>query len=82
MLAQFTRAPIIPINFQAKRKWVLNSWDHFIIPKPFSKAVVSIGQPYYVPSKLSKESKEKVRKEIENIMLEQIKNNQKMLKEL
>ena len=81
-LAQYTGVPIIPFNFQAKKQWVLKSWDNFIIPKPFSKVSVHIAKPYYVPRKLSDTQQEKTRKEIENIMLQQIKDNQKALENM
>jgi len=29
--------PIFTVNFTCNRYWQLNSWDRFIIPKPFSK---------------------------------------------
>jgi lysophospholipid acyltransferase (LPLAT)-like uncharacterized protein len=40
--------PIMPFNIAVEKKWVLRSWDHFIIPKPFSKALLQIGPPIYV----------------------------------
>lgn len=40
--------PVVPFNISAERKWVVNSWDHFQIPKPFSRAVVLIGNPIFV----------------------------------
>jgi len=29
--------PIFTVNFTCDRYWQLNSWDRFVIPKPFSK---------------------------------------------
>ena len=40
--------PILPFNVSVKEKWKLNSWDHFQIPRPFSRALVEIGEPIYV----------------------------------
>jgi len=54
-IAQKSNIPIIPITNSAKRRWTLKSWDEFIIPQPFSKAVVLIGKPIYVPAGLSPE---------------------------
>ena len=42
-------APIIPIACAASRAWYLNRWDKFIIPKPFSRVVLAVGEPYVVP---------------------------------
>ena len=37
LLASMTGAPIIPFYVAVKHAWVLNSWDRFVIPKPFSR---------------------------------------------
>ncbi len=81
-LAQLTGAPILPINFAAKSKWVLQSWDSFIIPKPFSKVVIQIGRPHTVPKKVSKAEKEEIRKKIEVIMVKQVIKNESILTKL
>lgn len=36
-LALKSKLPIFVINFTAQRFWQFNSWDKFVIPKPFSK---------------------------------------------
>jgi len=50
-LAYKTGKPIIPMSCNAKRKWVLNSWDNFIIPKLFSPAKIIYGKPIFVTKK-------------------------------
>lgn len=45
MLAQVTKAPLVPISFSADRYWQLGSWDRTIIPKPFARVSVHIGAP-------------------------------------
>ncbi|WP_423822205.1 lysophospholipid acyltransferase family protein [Salinisphaera sp. SPP-AMP-43] len=45
MLAQMTKAPMLPISFAADRYWQLKSWDRMLIPKPFARVVVVIGEP-------------------------------------
>jgi lysophospholipid acyltransferase (LPLAT)-like uncharacterized protein len=47
-IAQKSGRPVLPFNVSAEKKWVMKSWDHFQIPKPFSRAVVLIGQPIYI----------------------------------
>ncbi|MBN2339087.1 MAG: lysophospholipid acyltransferase family protein [Acidobacteria bacterium] len=37
--------PVIPFGISVERKWMLRSWDRFEIPKPFSRAVLLIGDP-------------------------------------
>jgi lysophospholipid acyltransferase (LPLAT)-like uncharacterized protein len=48
-LAWKTGHPVLPLNFAVRRKWILGSWDHFQIPKPFSPAFILIAPPIYVP---------------------------------
>jgi lysophospholipid acyltransferase (LPLAT)-like uncharacterized protein len=44
MLSQMTKAPMLPIACAAKSAWYLGSWDCFMIPKPFSRVVVAVGE--------------------------------------
>ena len=37
--------PVIPFGISVERKWTLGSWDGFQVPKPFSRAVLLIGDP-------------------------------------
>lgn len=45
LLSRHGQVPIVPMGFQVDRKWVLNTWDSFIIPKPFARCVVNIAAP-------------------------------------
>lgn len=47
MLAQMTKAPMLPVSFAANRYWQLGSWDRMIIPKPFARLAVVIGEPLH-----------------------------------
>jgi lysophospholipid acyltransferase (LPLAT)-like uncharacterized protein len=40
-LAQLTAEPIGSFYLLPEKKWTLNSWDHFFVPKPFSRVIVS-----------------------------------------
>ncbi len=40
-LAQMTKAPVGILYLLPERAWVANSWDGFLIPKPFSRVAVS-----------------------------------------
>lgn len=50
-LAYKTGKPIIPASCNARRKWTLNSWDNFIIPKLFSPTKIIYGKPILVTKK-------------------------------
>ncbi len=47
-LAKKSGNPVVPFCLSASKKWIMRSWDHFQIPKPFARAVVLIGDPIYV----------------------------------
>ena len=40
--------PIVTYKYKASSFWRLNSWDKFLIPKPFSKVEFYISEPFYV----------------------------------
>ena len=49
-LAQKSRAAVLPVNMEYSSCWRLKSWDRFILPRPFAKIRVIIGQPHRVRS--------------------------------
>ena len=49
LVARDAQAPLIPIVWGADRAWVFNSWDRFIIPKPFARIAFYFGSPLWVP---------------------------------
>ncbi len=51
-LARRLQVPLIPITSSCRRAWVLRSWDHMVLPKPFTKVVVAYGEPW-TPERLS-----------------------------
>lgn len=61
VLAQTSRAPILPLGFAACNPWHLKSWDRLIVPKPFSKIAVVIGEPIEMPGRLDSEELETAR---------------------
>jgi lysophospholipid acyltransferase (LPLAT)-like uncharacterized protein len=50
LMARIAGVPIIPIGCAAERAWYLDRWDDFMIPKPFSRIVLAIGEPYEIPA--------------------------------
>ncbi|MGC8705655.1 MAG: lysophospholipid acyltransferase family protein [Desulfurella sp.] len=56
-LAYFSGYPIVPIAFEPKSAWRLNSWDRFAIPKPFSSVTFIYKKPIYVKTKEEIKSK-------------------------
>lgn len=52
LLGTATGAPIVPFYVAVQRAWILNSWDRFMIPKPFSRVHVALGSMIRVPAGL------------------------------
>ena len=69
-IAQRSRIPIIPITNSAEKRWTLGSWDKFIIPKPFSRVVIIIGKPLYVPTETSAEEIDLKNSELEKNLIQ------------
>ena len=61
ILSQITQSPMLPIAFAAERYWEVNSWDKFIIPKPFSRIVIAVAAPHYVDKKADADTLEQER---------------------
>jgi len=68
LLSQFTQAPLLPLAYAANRAWQLNSWDKFLIPKPFAKVVITIGEPVTIKKGLLAEDLEPLRLQMENAL--------------
>ncbi len=68
-LGQISGVPIFPISVSASRAWILNSWDRFLVPKPFSRIVISWDAPISIPKDLDSENFEQIRLEIQDRML-------------
>ena len=68
VLAQTSGAPILPLGFAARSCWHLRSWDRLIVPKPFSKIAIAIGEPVEMPTQLDSEALEEARLRLEGIL--------------
>ncbi len=63
-LAQMTGAPIGAFHLEPERAWVMRSWDRFLVPKPFTRIVVSWAQWTRVPADLPADQFEPKREEL------------------
>jgi len=48
LMARIAGVPIVPIACAADRAWYLKRWDNFMIPKPFARIVIAVGEPYLI----------------------------------
>lgn len=67
-IAQKTAAHIIPVLFIPDNVWLLNSWDKFMIPKPFSRVTIKFETALTADKIESEDDFEKVRAQIEKNM--------------
>jgi lysophospholipid acyltransferase (LPLAT)-like uncharacterized protein len=51
-IALLANSPVFPVSAIPQKAWRLNSWDRFMIPKPFSRIELRIGDPI-LPSNFS-----------------------------
>lgn len=49
LMARIGGVPMVPVACAADRAWYLDRWDDFMIPKPFSRIVLAVGEPIAVP---------------------------------
>jgi lysophospholipid acyltransferase (LPLAT)-like uncharacterized protein len=66
LLAYKAGVPIIPISYGADRCWVLNSWDRFMIPKPFARVILRYEEPIWIPVSAEGEDLEPYRRLLED----------------
>jgi lysophospholipid acyltransferase (LPLAT)-like uncharacterized protein len=65
-LARLTGAPLFPVSYAATRCHRLGSWDRLIIPLPFSRVTVVIGEPLTVERRADDAELERQRVELES----------------
>jgi len=61
-------AVVIPLYTSAEHAWFFNSWDRFMLPRPFSRVFISFGREIRLESFDGKDGFEMMRKSLENIM--------------
>ncbi|BCM90007.1 hypothetical protein IAD21_01858 [Abditibacteriota bacterium] len=57
-LASKSGAPVVPVATAASDFWQLTTWDRYLIPKPFARVHMHMGEPISIPDKLSREETE------------------------
>lgn len=69
LLAQKTGAQVVPLTVDYSRYFRLKSWDEFIIPMPFARADVTIGELHTVRATTTEEEFEAERARLEKVLL-------------
>ena len=67
-LASKLGLPLVLMGFGYDRPWRINSWDHFAIPRPGSRARCVISPQIHVPSDLDHAGREHFRRKCEDLL--------------
>jgi lysophospholipid acyltransferase (LPLAT)-like uncharacterized protein len=68
--AQISGKAVVPIAYAAKPAWILRTWDKFVIPPPFARVSIAVGEPYFPPRKMDDQQMAAAQRELERRMLE------------
>jgi len=68
-LAHVADAVIVPFYVSAENGWQFNSWDKFLLPKPFSRVLLRFGKMIKFDKVKDEKGFEEQRKQLEKIML-------------
>ena len=68
LLAQTTGTRIVPAHASFSRCVRMKTWDGFIIPLPFSKVSVTMGEALAIPAELTAEEFETKRQNLEDLL--------------
>ena len=61
IMARDAEVPLICVLWGADRCWIFNSWDRYLVPKPFARIVIYYAEPIWVPNSAEGEELEKHR---------------------
>jgi len=49
VIARNAEVSLIPVLWGADRCWMFNSWDRYLVPKPFARVVIFYAEPIWIP---------------------------------
>jgi hypothetical protein len=59
-MAMRAGCPILPCGISASPRCLVPTWDRYMIPAPFSRAVMVYGEPMYIPSDAKTEEEQRL----------------------
>ena len=80
LMARVAGVPIIPIGCAADRAWYLTRWDDFMIPKPFARIVIAVGEPIPVSRDIALDALEPVRVNVQEAVMSLMRDSEQALK--
>lgn len=79
--AQISGKAVVPIAYAASPARLLRTWDKFVIPLPFARLRIAIGEPYVPPKRMSDEAMAAAQKELERRLHETFKVAERALRD-
>ena len=80
LMARVAGVPILPIGCAADRAWYLEKrWDRFMIPKPFARIAIVVGEPVPVPRDIALDALEPVRQNVQQRVMSLMTESEKVL---
>lgn len=68
-MAHAAQAAVVPFYVSADKAWYFNSWDRFMLPKPFSKVLLRFERLVHLDPNVDEAGFESQREALERMML-------------
>lgn len=79
--AQISGKAVVPVAYAASPARLLRTWDKFVVPFPFARLRIAIGEPYFPPKRMSDEEMAAAQEELERRLHETYKIAERALKD-
>lgn len=67
-LSSRLQLPLVPMGIGFDRPWRLNTWDRFVVPRPFSRARIVWGPRMPIPPRLDRDGLEHYRRQVQDVI--------------
>jgi hypothetical protein len=82
LMARVGGVPIVPIGCAADRAWYLRKrWDDFMIPKPFARIILAVGEPYPISTSVALDALEPHRLNVQEAVMSLMRDSENALKD-
>lgn len=65
LLARTTGVPMVVFHIALEKAWILNTWDRFMVPKPFSRALMRVSRQMPVSPEAGDSEMERLQRELQ-----------------